>query len=656
MPTIDSPDEAQSVARLIQGGQITGAARDTALQALRDFDTKQSTPQTGAQHFAAALNIGKQHPFTAGIGMLENAWSGIAGGAGSLADAVTLSDPGTHNWAYRPQTDAGQQIAALGAQETGKAGQLYDRVAGTGPLATTLKERLPEALAATSTVAGGTEAALRGVPAVTRMGARLVMPKPLPSAQSVVDRMASTSPQSMGAASASPSLANASPELQQAISRAAQQTGGAINPEVLGRHLEADSLPVRIQLTEGQATQNPSLLSQEQNVRGKYPQLVDRFGDQNGQLVQNIQAIRDQVGPDVFSTNPTEHGDTLISAYRAKDAAAQQATGAKYQALRDANGGQFPVDAKGLLDNASAQLHQQLLFDHAPKAVMSTLGRLADSGSMTFENFESLRTNLARIQRSLSADGNEKAAAGIIRNAMEELPLAPGASTLKPLADSARGAARAQFQALEADPAYKAAVRGTVDPDKFVRRFVIGGARDDVAQMRSNLADSPAASQTLGVAVLDHLRDAAGISPNLMGNFSSARYNRALTALDPKLRLIVDPDTADQLEKLGNVARYTMAQPRGAFVNNSNTLVASLGKYGASALEGAANVAAKGIPVGTWGRRAIQNVSAGRMVRQALAPGAGLTRLRPAQPVPGLMSAPPAPRGIPGGGGLMGGP
>ena len=43
-----------------------------------------------------------------------------------------------------------------------------------------------------------------------------------------------------------------------------------------------------------------------------------------------------------------------------------------------------------------------------------------------FENFESMRTNLARIARS-NADGNVKAAAGVIRSALEDIPLRPGA-------------------------------------------------------------------------------------------------------------------------------------------------------------------------------------------------------------------------------------
>lgn len=46
MPTIDSADEAQSVARLISSGQISGDAKTTALQALRDFDTKAAAPVT----------------------------------------------------------------------------------------------------------------------------------------------------------------------------------------------------------------------------------------------------------------------------------------------------------------------------------------------------------------------------------------------------------------------------------------------------------------------------------------------------------------------------------------------------------------------------------------------------------------------------------
>lgn len=436
------------------------------------------------------------------------------------------------------------------------------------------------------------------------------------------------SPQSLGAAK-TPLTAGASPELQAAIGDPKYQSKGTTNQTAVERVKEAESLPVPMKLTPGQASGDVSLISNEQNLRGTDQRLAQNFNDQNTNLVKNIQALRDQVGPDVFTTNPVEHGDTLINAYKDKAAAADTDIDAKYQALRDAyqpsEGGSkvnFPVDAQKLLSNASDALHQDLLFEHAPTAVMGQLKRLADSNNMTFEQFEAMRTNLARIQRS-STDGNEVAAAGVIRDAMEGLPLKSGAENLKPLADAARGAARAQFQALEADPAYKAAVNDKVPADRFVQKFVVGGNRDDVANMKANLADNPTATQTMGVAALDHLRQAAGIDPMGNGNFSRAGFNKQFQALSPKMGSLVDPKTAEHLETLGNVARYTQEQPRGAFVNNSNTFVAQAANAAASALEGAINVKAGGVPLGTWGRNIINKRSKNKAVSEILDPYGG---------------------------------
>lgn len=446
------------------------------------------------------------------------------------------------------------------------------------------------------------------------------------TAQAVVDRGVAESPQSMGAAAAAPRMTQVSPELQQAVVNSARQNGGAVNPVTLSRHMEADALPVKIQLTPGQAAQDPELISHEMNNRGKIAGLPDLLDNQNKKLAQNIQAVRDQIGPDVFSANHVEHGDTLIKAYKDMGDAADADISAKYQALKDANGGQFPVDSKQLFSNATAALHNELLFDHAPTGEMNTLGRLADKGSMTFENFESMRTNLARTMRSPSVDGNTKAAAGVIRQAMEDLPLAPGAARLKPLADTARAAAKAQFDAVAADPAYKAAISDAVPPDNFVQKFVIGAPRDQVALMRENLKDNDTATQTMGVAALDHLSKAAGADK---GTFSQAGFNKHLQALSPKLGSLVDPKTIETLETLGNVARYTQAQPRGSFVNNSNTLVGAMASHAASAAEGLANVKAGGIPVGTFARKALENRSAKKFAKETMTPYGGLDRLPP---------------------------
>jgi hypothetical protein len=461
----------------------------------------------------------------------------------------------------------------------------------------------------------------KGAQAISAKQAEAAANAPKPDVQAQLNQ--TMADKSVGAASTAPDLSKASPELQAKVADSLKK-GQTINPETLSRHIEADTLPIPVPLTKGQAMQDVDVISQEMNNRGASG-LSKVYKAQNDALVANIQELRDKAGPDVFSTNPVEHGDTLIGAYKAKAAVADADISAKYQALKDANGGQFPVDAPTLLNNATEALHKDLLFDHAPPAIMRTLNRLADSNNMTFENFESLRTNLARIQRSMSADGNEKAAAGIIRDSMEQLPLSPTAANLKPLADEARSAARTQFQALEADPAYKAAVNDAVSPDKFVHKFIVSAPRDSVAKMTENLADNPTAKQTIGVSVIDHLKSAAGIDRQGNGNFSQSMFNKNFEQLGPKIPYVLDPESAKIAEQIGNVARYTQVRPKGSYVNESNTLVGAIAEGAKSGIEGAVNVAAKGIPVGTWVRKAAQSRSAAKEFSQTIEPGAGIS-------------------------------
>lgn len=112
-----------------------------------------AAPRSGPQLALASLSSLANHPFTTGLGLLENGLSGVSGGLGSLADAVTGSDPGTHDWAYQPRSAAGQDQAGMTGEAATQIGRGYDAALGTGPLAQTLKERLPEAASAAGTVA-----------------------------------------------------------------------------------------------------------------------------------------------------------------------------------------------------------------------------------------------------------------------------------------------------------------------------------------------------------------------------------------------------------------------------------------------------------------------------------------------------------------------
>ncbi|MGH8240947.1 MAG: hypothetical protein ACREXP_28560, partial [Steroidobacteraceae bacterium] len=389
---------------------------------------------------------------------------------------------------------------------------------------------------------------------------------------------------------------------------------------------------VPVRLTEGQATGDVRLLSEEQNMRGRVPQFAERFAEQNRALGENLRSIRDTAGDRVFTASPVEHGDTLIGAYRAVDQGREAAINAAYNDLRTAAGGNIPIGARTLLNNSAQALHKQLIFDHAPKSVMNALeGFAAKPGSMTFENFEALRTNLATIQRT-ATDGLERRAAGIIRQQMEELPLVPGAQKLKPLADKARALYRERAQALEADPAYAAAIDESVPPDRFVQKFVTGGTRDNLARMRAAIGGDESAVQTMGVAALDYLRDQARLNAGYEGNFASSSYNKALQKLGPGVRSLLPANVVDQLEQLGRVATRTTQQPRGSFVNNSNTFTAAAAEGVKGAAEGAANVAAVGVPVGTWIRKGMEGAASRKAANRAMEPGAGLGRLDTTNP------------------------
>lgn len=656
--------------------QVTGPDGATEQDALAQVQAQHAPAVTPQAKGPSALKQAAMAPIGAaelygelGTGVLAAIPAAVAYGGAAIAKAAGADvDPSAvqsrvQNYlTYQPRSDSAKAggaavtntIAPVVAPIVKGYGDATAAVAAKSPIAGELMRAAPAAFQAASSLvpgAAGVRAAMTNVArpaaangvadiatraftsAPTAKSVAANAPRGLPAAgtaEEVLTRQAASSPTNMGAAASAANLASATPELKNAIVSAARKTGGTVNPEALARHIDANAVfKGRAHLTEGQALEDVHLLSEEQNLRGKIQRLGTNFDDQNKALGQYMQEMRDESGPDVFSRNHVEHGDTLIGRYKAIDDQATTAITSDYKALKDAAGGKrFPVSAPDILRNATEQLHGELLFDHAPAAVMKTLQRLADSpAGMTFENFESMRTNLARIMRS-STDGNEVAAAGVIREAMEALPLEPGAAHLKPLADKARASAKARFDALKADPAYFAAVNDKVPADQFVSKFVTGGTRDNVAKLAQAMAGDDAARQTVEVAALDFLRDQAKLNPEYKGNFASASFDKALRKLDPSLQSLVSPKTAEDLERLSRVGRYTTYQPKGSYVSNSGTVPGALAEGAKSAAEGAMNFKAGGLPVGTVLRKGLEKVTTKRRAERALAPGAGLTKLK----------------------------
>lgn len=428
-----------------------------------------------------------------------------------------------------------------------------------------------------------------------------------------------------------PTLADATPETQAAVAQA-QKSGKPLNEAALQAHIDAGALDVPVQLTKGQALGDPTLISNEMNSRGgKAPPVPPDFYKQQAvALVKNIDALKDRVAPDVVDATPVSLGQQLVDAYKRQDAPIVADIDAKYQALRDAAGGDFPVDAPALVNNIRAALKKELLSEDAPASQWNEIQRLGQEGSMTFEQFLALRRNLGNVARTAS-DGNTRTAAGLMVNELESLPLQGVAADLKPLADQARAAAKARFQALDADPAYKAAVNDSVaegEPsalaDRFATNYVVNGRHANVLRMRDNLSADPAALQAMGASVVEHLRGAAKAKE--AGTFSQDGYNRALNALGPKLDTALGPETAQKARLLGKTAERVQIQPRGSFVNNSNTLVGAMSDAAKKGLRGV--LAVKTMGGSEVVKSLADTVKAGKEAKQSVEPGAGITTLR----------------------------
>lgn len=431
-------------------------------------------------------------------------------------------------------------------------------------------------------------------------------------------------------------LQSATPELQQALSKIPIEKA---NIPAIMRHIEADSLPYPVRLLEGQATDNPVLQSIERNIRGNETRIVDRLSEQNLALKKNLPAIAERAAPDVHVTRPIESSQALINGYKNLDAVRNKEISAAYKALEEAAGGNFPVDGAKLAKNAEAALSKKLKSDFLATPIKNQLEKFKNGERMTFEQFEAMRTNLAaEIRRAeRSGDGNAAMAASIVREAMEELPLIKKSENLKNIADKARSLAKARFDQLKKDPAYKAAIEDTVPADKFLDKFVINGVNKNIQTMVNTFGRESLEHQHIKAGTINFLQDKSGVI-DTQGNFSQANYNKAIKKLDDvnNLNAIFDPESKLLLETLGNVARYTDFLGKGHFANTSNTWVARQAAKAGAKLGLAGNFmgvgdllsikdryrAAKSLEIGAGSKMSRRYKAA---ATQALEPGAGST-------------------------------
>lgn len=496
----------------------------------------------------------------------------------------------------------------------------------------------------------------------------------IPTAESVLADQAANAKTNMGAAAAAPDISGLSAETKQAIVDAGKN-GAQIPQDVLNRHIDAETLPLPegttpLRLRKGQATGDQQQLSDEKNLRADPDTqglLSDSITDQDQKLGASMGEIRRRATPDIVQRSTQEHGQANIDNIKARDNATVVDMRQKYKALADKNGGQMPIDAGEAASRIDDQLANGFLTKTAAEdpAISEVLDRLKSGAPITFEQFENARTNLATVQRR---GGSTAAAAGIVRNALESMPLPPEAQGLKDLADTARQAAKARFDTIEQNPAYEAAINdnvpkdanglhviGATSPlaDKFMEQYYLGNgpnaSRAYIQRMKGVMQDYPDFSNSIEAASLNKLRDAAGLDEFDAGPFKNAGYRNARNAMDHKADVLMSPRSVEHTDQLKRVSGYVNDEGKASSVNRSNTAL-TLQRFGAVyptepglasqlADVGADVVAGHAGPVGVLGKRIGQGMlkksrtakeiqamkdAKLKFARDATAPGAGL--------------------------------
>lgn len=411
---------------------------------------------------------------------------------------------------------------------------------------------------------------------------------------------------------------------------AAMKADGVLSPDAVRRL--ADYRIVGATPTVGTLTLDPAIVSQQKNlqkigINSKDPaaQQLGRLENENNR--QLITGLND-LGANTPDT-PIIGGRKVMEVLDGRNAAAKSVIDDLYGQARETSGRSAMLDPSAFTQTASDMLDYNLLGGKIPADVRNRLNAIAKGDHpLTVDTAEQFKTQIAALQRA-SADGAERRALGLVRQALDETPLIDGSGAEAQAAfDTARKANRGWMGVVDKTPALQA-VRDGMEPDKFVQTFIVGNGgkanRADLEALKNAVSGNKQALDAIRSQITAHLKSKAlNGSADEVGNLSQSAYNRALTAIgDEKLSLFFTPEQVNQIKAIGRVASYEQFQPKGSAVNNSNTagaLVSTmLDKIGMSPL-------LSKIPLGNMLQEPVQNISVGLKSQRALNPVHALTR------------------------------
>lgn len=533
---------------------------------------------------ALADLVGLPKPQNGTERVVDNVIGAMAGGAVPMAVGAQLSSRGTgvargvgEMMAANPVQQMGSAAAAGGAggyvRETGgdeRSQILASLIAGIGaPMAMSAGQRVAQA---GSRLAGG--AGSRPIPTQTQVD--VTINNALRDAGTDIGQLP-------------PSAARSLRDDVSKAMRISDNLDAAAVRRLADYHVTGlTPTQARLTLDPADITRQANIAKQGANSTDTGAQALARMENANNkQLTAGLNALGANTSADAIA------GATpIMKALGARDSAVQNKINARYDTARASDGRSALLDQQAFADRANSLLDNNLLGGKLPADVRNVVNKkwteVVEGGTpptegaapagLSVDAAEQIKTRIAALQRS-SSDAAERKALGLVRQALDDTPLAPGQEIGKAAVDafnSARTLNRRYMKIVEKTPALQA-VRDGVQPDKFVNDYIISGGSKasimDVAKLKSSIKSSPEAMQAVREQIVSNLKQKAlSGAEDEVGNFSQSAYKKALDSIgDRKLKLFFDQKEIDRLHAIGRVASYEQFQPRGSAVNNSNS-------------------------------------------------------------------------------------
>ncbi len=604
-----TPKKSKTTQSQGQFNQLVGKTLETFQEPIQQL---KGIGEAGATALTGALAV----PLSAATGIVANLRSGQYGTPEGIKAGEEQARNLQQQMIYQPKTAKGQEYVQ-DLQRMFEASKLP-------PVG------VPEAAGLAPAIAPAAEQAM-GAPAQLKAGFQKIKSE-LPVVR-VEKANQPTAIQSGGAAAATNQAM-----LNEAINRASPELAAelkAMKPEqvnkvALENQLVADTLPIPVRLTKGQATQDPSLISFERNERGMKEKLSQHFNEQNKALQENAEAIKQRTAEGTFEPDYVANSERAIESFQQINKQNQAAIKSAYNELDKLGAGKIEVDSKTFGQNAIKALTENEDIDFLPSTIKSKIEAYQEGKPMNFAQYENLRTQISRETRKAQRadDGNAVHALTIARSELEKLPLLNETAEAKVVADKARSLAAQEFGLLDKrrdtyNPVYADIVNGGADTSNFIPKVVIRSKNADFAKAMDMLKDNPDAIKQLRAGTLDYMiRESTDAS----GNFKTGKFTQLINNLDvnKKLATLFGEDS-QVLKDLAKTGQLIESRPRGSFVNESNTSVANMAsQYAKGAAEQGVNIAAKGLPIGTMGRQFLEKRAAKKQVQETLKPGAGV--------------------------------